>query len=224
MNAGVLVKICGLTRVEDALACAEAGADLLGFIFHPASRRNAEPAMVRSISRDLLGAAVHKVGVFVEQSADEVIALARKTELDFVQLHGDQDAAFCNAVGEALGTDRIIKVFWPERYASVAELQADLERFAPYCRFFLFDAGSSGGGHGMTFDAERIKGIVSPRSWLLAGGLGPDNVSEALLAEPNGVDMSSGVEASPGVKDMEKIRRVIRRVRSNAPVNLADAE
>ncbi|WP_022660593.1 phosphoribosylanthranilate isomerase [Paucidesulfovibrio longus] len=219
MNA-LLVKICGLTSVRDAEACRDAGADLLGFIFHPASRRNAAPEMVRAVH----AGKARKVGVFVEQGPDEVAALAEAAGLDFVQLHGGQDEAFCAALGAEFDPGRIVKVFWPERYAAVAELQPDLDRFAAHCSYYLFDAGTSGGGHGKSFDAGLLAGIAPARPWLLAGGLGPDNVAQALLAGPHGVDMSSGVESAPGTKDMEKVRRVIRLVRNGAPGRPADAE
>lgn len=216
----MLVKICGLTRPEDARACRDAGADLLGFIFHPTSRRNADPAMVRGVE----AGPARKVGVFVEQGPDAVAALASDAGLDLVQLHGGQDEDFCAALGAVLGAERIIKVFWPERLASTAALQAELERFAPHCRWFLFDAGASGGGHGRRFDTGILRGLRPPRPWLLAGGLGPENAAEALKTGPHGLDMSSGVESAFGVKDMEKVRRVIRLVRNVAPDRPADVE
>ncbi|MGE4292605.1 MAG: phosphoribosylanthranilate isomerase [Desulfovibrio sp.] len=217
---GTLVKICGLTRIEDAHACRDAGADLLGFIFHPASRRNADPEMVRGVA----GGPARKVGVFVEQPVEAILDLVERAGLDLVQLHGGQDEAFCLAVGAALGAERVIKVFWPERHASVAEFQAGLDRFAPLCRYYLFDAGTSGGGHGKSFDTGLLQGLAPARPWLLAGGLGPANVAQAVLAGPHGVDMSSGVEAAYGIKDLEKVRRVIRLVRNVSPVRPADAE
>ncbi|MEF2146482.1 MAG: phosphoribosylanthranilate isomerase [Desulfovibrionaceae bacterium] len=210
MNARMLVKICGLTRLEDAKACCDAGADLLGFVFHAPSRRNADPAMVAQMR----GGHARKVGVFVNQGVQETMAVAGQAGLDLIQLHGGQDEAFCRElIAAGAGPDRLVKVFWPERYASLADFQADLDRFAPSCGLMLFDAGKGGGGHGRGFDVALLAGLNIPRPWLLAGGLGPDNVAEVLAAGPHGLDMSSGVEAAPGVKDMDKVRRVIRCVR-----------
>lgn len=202
-----MVKVCGLTRPEDARLCARAGADLLGFIFHPASPRFITPDFPASLGPDDLGQA-RKVGVFVKETAVEICHTLEEAKLDYVQLHGGQGPEFCRAVG----FERVIKVFWPERYASLDELAQDMARFAD-CALFLLDAGTSGGGHGRSLDFATLAELDSPRPWLLAGGLGPQNVGAAVATCANanlaGVDLNSGVESVPGLKDIEKVRTAI---------------
>lgn len=194
-----LVKVCGITRAEDAQAAARAGARLLGFIFHPKSPRRVTPEQAAAIETPGL----MRVGVFVDQTVDEVLAVMERACLDLAQLHGDQDEAFCRAVGKS----RVMRAFWPERHPDLAGLEAELERFAPYIRFALMDAGASGGGHGRAMDFSRLAGLRCAKTWLLAGGLGPDNLAEAMAAcTPCGVDLNSGVESAPGVKDSAKLK------------------
>lgn len=203
-------KVCGMTTAAQAMDVAGAGADLLGFIFHPASPRHVAAALPAGVDTT-----ARKVGVFVRQGLEEVLALLAAGRLDLAQLHGGQDVDFCRAVGPA----RVVRAFWPQKYADAGQLQADLELYAPVCSWFLFDAGSSGGGHGAAFDWTVLRGIDSPRPWLLAGGLNPGNLAEALavcrpLPKFFGVDLNSGVEASPGVKDMDKVRQALALVKT----------
>jgi phosphoribosylanthranilate isomerase len=194
----VMLKVCGITRQEDADACAGIGASLLGFIFHPKSRRCVTPEQVRAIQSPRL----MRVGVFVDQSPDEILHIMEAADLHLAQLHGDQDPDFCKTVGR----NRVMRAFWPERYASRGALESDLERYEDCCRFFLFDAGSSGGGHGRTFDATMLKGLCSLKTWFLAGGLGPETIRDAVSnCDPCGVDLSSGVESEPGIKSHKKL-------------------
>ncbi|AGW12509.1 phosphoribosylanthranilate isomerase [Megalodesulfovibrio gigas] len=194
----VLVKVCGITRQEDADAAIAINASLLGFIFHPASPRAMTPAKARAICT---GERM-RVGVFVNQTPGEILDIMDDARLHLAQLHGDQDEACCLA----LGRQRVMRAFWPERHANLADFEAELARFAPFCRFFLFDAGASGGGHGKSLDWAALGRLKSPRSWFLAGGLSPDNVRQAVDAcNPDGVDLNSGVEAAPGIKDPAKL-------------------
>ncbi|TIH13268.1 phosphoribosylanthranilate isomerase [Marinifilum sp. JC120] len=187
-----------MTSVEDAAMCEEQGADFLGFIFHPSSPRNVDADFARSIKTG----GAKKVGVFVKQSAAEVIEILKNGSLDFAQLHGGQNEEFCKAVGK----ERVIKVLWPQKYESLKELQADIDRFAPYCTYMLFDAGKSGGGQGKSMEFDVFKDVTIPVPWLLAGGLSAENLSDALsTAKPNGVDLNSGVESEPGKKDKNKL-------------------
>ncbi|UJX41647.1 phosphoribosylanthranilate isomerase [Desulfovibrio sp. JY] len=204
--AGLLVKICGMTRPEDVLGCAEAGADLLGFIFAAKSPRRVTPAQAAALPRTT----ARRVGVFVEQSLDEVLRIMDEAELDFAQLHGDQDAAFCRAVGP----ERVIRAFWPKKHPDTATLVAAMESFTGAIRYALLDAGTSGGGHGVSLDFASLAEFSPPMPWLLAGGLGPDNITEALAqAKPHGLDLNSGVESSPGLKDLAKVRRSLWSVK-----------
>lgn len=209
MTGGKLVKVCGMTRREDVDACCKAGVDMLGFIFHPASPRNVAPEFPFSLGR----LPVKKVGVFVKQTADEVLSILAAGGLDGAQLHGNQDEAFCERIAGAIGRENVLRVFWPEKHASRAELEAELARFAPTCGLFLLDAGTSGGGHGRSMDFTRLANLAAPRPWLIAGGLTPDNVSEALtVARPDGLDLNSGLESAPGMKDHAKLAAAISKI------------
>jgi phosphoribosylanthranilate isomerase len=200
-----LVKICGMTRMEDVELCTRLGADLLGFIFHPASPRNADPDFVASVKTGR----VVKVGVFVNQSADQVIEIMDRCGLHAAQLHGGQDMAFC----EAVGPDRVIRAFWPEAYSSAEALLHDLDNYAEVCGHFLLDAGTKGqGGTGRSIDFSMLQGIEIQTPWFLAGGIGPDNLEAALAVSPPGLDINSGVERQPGVKDETKLRAVFDRL------------
>lgn len=221
MNAKrLLVKVCGQTSAQGARLCAGLGADMLGFIFHPASPRNVDPALPASL--ELPG--VLKVGVFVAQSADEVLALMQAGRLDVAQLHGGQDTRFCRAMADALGPERVMKVLWPEKAAGLEDFQAQLDRFAPFCGRFLADAGKGGGGHGRAISdaASDILAAASfPRPWLLAGGLGPGTIAPTLArfgtdwtdgCHPAGLDLNSGVESAPGVKDETLLRQAFAEI------------
>ncbi len=201
----LLVKVCGMTSEQDVALCEGLGADYLGFIFHPSSPRNVDVKFAGSIRTS----SAKKVGVFVKQGSAEVIEIMDNGALDFAQLHGGQNEEFCKAVGK----ERVIKVLWPQRYESVKEFQSDINRFAPYCAFMLFDAGNCGGGHGRSLPFEVFKDVVIPVPWLLAGGLSAENLDEALMtAKPNGVDLNSGVESEPGKKDRIKLEAAFKAI------------
>lgn len=201
-----LIKICGITRMSDALLCASLGANMLGFIFHEPSPRNAVPKIVRAVPR---GGPL-KVGVFVRQSGEEIARTMKDCRLDLAQLHGDHDVETC----EFLGRDRVMKVLWPERYDSARAFEAETARFAPHCRHLLFDAGTSGGGHGTSIDFSRLENMNITSSWLLAGGIGPANAMAAAALKPSGLDVNSGVESAPGIKDETKLRELFSLLRN----------
>lgn len=197
------VKVCGLTRPEDFQFCAQAGA-WTGFIFHPASPRNISPDQAAAIET---GSAV-RVGVFVDQNSAEVKQIMETARLNLVQLHGGQSTDFCREIGP----ERIIKVFWPQRYGTQAELTADLDKYAGSAAFFLLDAGTGGGGHGRPLDLKFIRGLKSPRPWLLAGGLTAEHLrslNPVDLPGLYGFDFNSGVEEAPGLKDHQLIRAAL---------------
>ena len=202
-----LIKVCGLTRPEDVQACLDLEVDLLGFVFHAASPRCVSPGLPAGIG----DVAAFKVGVFTTQSVDEALAILAEGRLDLAQLQGAQDEAFC----EALGPERVIKVLWPESYASEADFLADVARFSGCCRFLLLDAGRSGGGHGRRMDPARFARLPRGVEWFLAGGLSPANLAASLDAcDPCGVDLNSGVESAQGRKDADKIARAVEIVRA----------
>ena len=200
-----LVKVCGMTLPEQVAQLDALGVDLLGFIFAAKSPRNVAPEHVAAIPRGR----ARRVGVFVEQDAAEVRRVMDVAKLDLAQLHGGQDQAFCKDVGAS----RVIKVFWPQRHAGALDLEADMAFFAKSCAFMLLDAGSSGGGHGVSLDFASLSGLATPRPWLLAGGLNPENIAEAArVAKPHGFDLNSGVETSPGIKDISKVQLALQRL------------
>ena len=208
MTTSPLIKICGITRAEDAAACVALGVNFIGFIFHEPSPRNVLPETVAAMETGGLT----RVGVFVKQSVGEVLEIMERARLDLAQLHGDQDEAFCIGVGP----DRVMRVFWPQRFGDGEEFEQEVERFEPYCRFFLFDAGTSGGGHGETLDFGVLKGVQTTKPWLLAGGLEPENVGDALeTCAPAGLDLNSGVESAPGIKDRKKIEDAVKVIRAD---------
>jgi phosphoribosylanthranilate isomerase len=205
----VIIKICGITRVEDADLAARAGADWLGVNFWPTSRRHvgAEQAIEVVAAARAARAGVKLVGVFVDQDPDVVAALAARLELDYVQLHGDEGPDVAARFGH-----RAIK-------ALAMNEPADLDRMADYeCPTILIDTPSPGrGGSGIVGDWEVARKAATLRPVLLAGGLTPDNVADAVATvAPYGVDVASGVERAPGIKDRDLVERFIAAARQAA--------
>ena len=205
VTVGPLVKVCGLRRPEDVTLCEELGVDWTGFIFYPPSPRDVTPDHVATLPR---GRAA-RVGVFVLPSAQEVREIMDRAELDLAQLHGGQDQRFC----EQVGPERVIKVFWPQRCPDLADLEWDMAAFESSCRAVLLDAGTAVGGHGVSLDFGSLARLTFPRPWLLAGGLGPENIQEAVRrCRPWGVDLNSGVEEAPGRKSPVLLRSVLDKI------------
>jgi phosphoribosylanthranilate isomerase len=203
----MIVKICGITRPEDAEVAVAAGADWIGLNFWPRSRRYVSLARALEVAEVIPGD-VKKVGVFVNAPAPTVIEAARRVGLDLLQFHGDEDAAYLAAFA---GGYRFLKAL---RIRAPLDLRAiDLLEGTDTV---LLDAPSeSYGGGGRPFDwalarqaRDRGKRIV------LAGGLTPENVGEAVReVRPFGVDVASGVERAPGLKDPDKVRRFVAAAR-----------
>jgi len=193
----VKVKICGITSLEDALTAIEAGADALGFVFCSASPRNISPQLAAEIIRRL-PPFVQTVGLFVDEELSTVNAIADRCGLDVVQLHGAEAPDYCLAVRR-----RVIKAF---RVKDITTLDS-LEQYQ--VAGYLLDAWSATahGGTGKTFNWEiAAEAVRSGRSIVLAGGLTPENVAEAVNnVRPYAVDVSSGVESAPGCKDHRKL-------------------
>jgi phosphoribosylanthranilate isomerase len=190
------VKFCGITRLEDALEAARLGAWAIGLNHHTASPRFCEPAAAVEIS-----AAVRRqlevVGVFVNPTLDEVVTAAEDESLTMLQLHGDEGAAFCREAARRTGC-KVIKAI---RVRSAADVQA---AEAIRTDYHLLDAHRPGahGGTGASFDWELLADRRSEVPLILAGGLTPANVDEAVATvHPYAVDVASGVESEPGVKD-----------------------
>ncbi len=206
MSAGLVVKVCGLTRAVDALVAAEAGADLAGFVFVPESPRYITPQRA-SLIGSILPPTVGRVGVFAGVTLDEVRRSVHLCGLSYAQLHGGER---WTAEETGVPVIRAVRVGGAEDLAGLEEDPAEL---------LLLDTKAPGtlGGTGKTFDWDLARDICRRRKVLVAGGLNPDNVGEAVRALcPYGVDVASGVEESPGVKDHGKVREFIRAARAAA--------
>jgi phosphoribosylanthranilate isomerase len=199
----IRVKICGMTRLEDALDAVAAGADAVGFNFWPGSKRHIDVARAKAIAA-ALPPGVLRVGVFVRAGPEDVRAAVAEVGLGAVQLHGDEDPVDHAGAGVPLWQVLRIESSLP---ASVSPRAAEL----------LLDAKVDGfGGSGRSFDwsvARSARRFGLP--FWLAGGLTPSNVGEAIRrAEPTGVDVASGVESRPGVKDPALVRAFVAAVRA----------
>lgn len=200
------VKICGITRIEDALLACELGADAIGLVMTPASPRCVSIERARAI-RDALPAFVDAVVLSHDLSAERVRAIIDGVQPDLVQFHGLEDAAFCESFGV--------------RYTKAVGMAGDLDVRAIAAEHaqavgFVLDGHPPGqqGGQGKTFDWSRIPCDLG-RPILLAGGLNPANVGDAIRAvQPWAVDLASGVESAPGIKDHAKMRAFFAAVRA----------
>lgn len=201
----VRVKICGVTTVEDALLCADAGADAIGLNFWRGSKRVVGLTRAAAIAR-VVPPPVLKVGVFVDATRDDVEAAIAAAGLDAVQLHGDETPEDCR--GYSVQVIKALRV-----PAAETSLQTIADRFA--VDYILLDAGTGSeyGGGGRTFDWRRAAGVAVGRLFL-AGGLRPDNVADAVRAvAPYAVDTASGVERAPGIKDPDRVREFIHNAK-----------
>ena len=203
------IKFCGVTTPGDADQAVLAGAWAVGLVFWPRSPRRCRPDVAAEIGAALKRRA-EVVGVFVNARLDYVARIAEEAELTMIQLHGDEGPAFCAEAGRRTGC-KVIKAM---RVRSGADIQA-LAAFRT--DFHLLDSYSAGmpGGTGETFSWELIRAHRGAVPMILSGGLNPDNVAEAIsIARPFGVDVASGVEASPGRKDPDKLKAFAEAVRS----------
>lgn len=200
----VKVKVCGITNIADALAAAKHGAEMLGFIFAESPRR-ITPDKAVLIGKEV-PAHIAKVGVFVDEKADIVREIAEVCALDALQFHGSETPEYCRLFGQ-----KAIKAF---RVKDAKSLEG-IARYGPGP--FVLDTYVKGlvGGTGLSFDWNLAARAKSYGSIILSGGLNPDNVAEAIATvKPYAVDVSSGVEASPGVKDAGKLEAFMKAVRN----------
>ena len=196
----MLVKICGITRPEDAEAAVEAGAGAIGFIFWPNSPRFIDPHRARTIAA-ALPPFVTAVGVFVNQPLAYVNGVASLVALGAVQLHGDETPEYAAGVSrpamKAISVGRDEARLWPSRVRLLLDVHDPMAR----------------GGTGRTIDWAAAADLSARREVLLAGGLTPDNVADAVArVRPFGIDVSSGVERAPGIKDHERLRALFEAV------------
>lgn len=202
---GIRVKICGITSVEDALAAVEAGADALGFVLHQGSPRYVSPRDIGHIVK-AVPPFVIPVGVFVNEPVEHVREVMDTCGLLLAQLHGDESPAYCEALGRS--SLRGIRLRDRQSMSAMSGYQA-----CEHVRAFVIDAFSEAGygGTGRLANWSLAAEVAREARVVLAGGLTPDNVQEAVQSvRPYGVDVSSGVEASPGKKDHEKLRAFVQ--------------
>ena len=207
------IKVCGMTNLEDATQAADLGAWAIGLIHHRESPRFVEPDLAEEI-----GAALKRrcevAGVFVNSPIDDVVRAAEREELTILQFHGEEGPSFCAEAGRRTGA-KVMKAF---RVGSAADVRA-AEAFRT--DLHLFDAHRKGtpGGTGERFDWELLADRRSQIPMVLAGGLTPENVAEAIdVAHPYAVDVVSGVEAEPGRKDPAKVEAFFEAVNAKASV------
>ena len=202
------IKICGVTNANDAHACVELGADMIGFNFYPASPRYIEPMVVRRIV-DALPAGTRAVGVFVDADRAEIRKVAKTAGVRCVQLHGHMTPELCN---ELAGEFRVIRAlstdarFEPQQIAAFPDCNVLIDAYHPELRC----------GTGQTCDWSAARATMRyTRFLILSGGLDAQNVSRAIAAvRPHAVDVCSGTESAPGVKDHRKLEQFIGAVRA----------
>lgn len=204
------IKMCGTTNLRDAKKAVQLGVDALGFIFYEKSPRYISPPDAREII-DQLPPFLDLVGVFVNKKISEIVEIAIYSGLNHLQLHGKEDAEFCRKLSKKLPCCKIIKAF------RVGE-KSVAEEFLPYNEFvsgFLLDTYVKGttGGTGKVFDWKIIQKLHLQLPVILAGGLHPDNVVSAVsTVHPFAIDINSGVESKPGVKDHDQLSLLVERV------------
>ena len=204
-NRDAKIKVCGMTSLEDTLVAVEAGADAVGFIFYKKSPRSVTIKTVCEIV-DKLPPFVDAIGIFVNESAEQINKIADRCKLDRVQLHGDETPAFCKKIRR-----RVIKAI------RVKDIQS-LKKLSDFpVSGFLLDTFSEEqrGGTGKVFDWNLVHPAKKYGAVILAGGLTPNNVRQAIhRVKPYGVDVCSGVESQPGIKDHKKVKAFIKNAKA----------
>ena len=197
------IKICGITRLEDARYAAAAGADYLGFIQYPKSPRYIEPPQAKAIIDWVYGP--QSVGVFVNEEPEAVLAAADAAGFALVQLHGHETPEACALVREH--GRAVIKAFHVMHDASTEQVRALLEPYAGAIDYVLLDTHHTSlwGGTGESFNWRLVRDLVPEYDVFLAGGIGAHNVEDALRMRPFALDLSSSVEQAPGIKDFDKL-------------------
>jgi len=210
MNKNIQIKICGLTEVDKALACVELGAHAIGLVFFPKSPRFVDDRLAREISTAVSPQA-KTVGVFVDETHATVMRKIKKCRLGAAQLHGRESSAMVDRLSE--GNILVIKALFEKREPSfIDEVKYGAGAFLLEC-----GRGEMPGGNAQVWNWETAGKTGSGRPIILAGGLGPQNVAKAVkLARPDAVDVSSGVEAAPGVKDLRKVQQFIEAVKKSS--------
>lgn len=204
--AALKIKVCGMRELENIIQLQELNPDYLGFIFHPKS-----PRYVETIDKSLLSLLqpIKKTAVFVDATLNEVTAILEKYHFEAIQLHGNESPDYCNEIKKE-GLE-VIKAF------GIHE-DFDWKLLEPYLDvvdYFLFDTYTeSHGGSGKTFNWEVLKNYPFEKPYFLSGGIGPDNIESALTIQDErlyGLDLNSKFEDSPGLKNIELLKTVLRK-------------
>lgn len=200
-------KVCGMKRQEDLDLAMDLDVRMCGFIFHPKSPRYIAPEDAAALESGTM----LRVGVFVDQDAEEITRIMDIARLDLAQLHG-QHSIVC---AKSIGAHRIIRVLWPEKYTSLEELLDVMQSYAESCSYYLLDAGQSGGGSGKHLQWNVLKTMQTPHPWMLAGGLQAEALCKVFYhCVPDSIDCNSGIEDAPGIKNKEKMCHVMHIVKS----------
>ncbi|MEA5535653.1 phosphoribosylanthranilate isomerase, partial [Crocosphaera sp. XPORK-15E] len=202
------VKICGITQPQQGQAIAELGATALGFICVPQSPRYVNGEQLQALVKQM-PSTVDRIGVFANTSLTDIQQLLETTELTGIQLHGMESPEFCRQVKQQFPQIEVIKAL---RIKTPQCLSQTLD-YVPWVDTLLLDAyhPQQLGGTGQTLDWDTLGQFQPSRPWFLAGGLTPDNIVQALqLLHPDGIDLSSGVERSPGDKDLSKVTQLFK--------------
>ena len=203
----VQVKICGLTQVEEAVACAELGADAIGFVFYPPSPRFVRDEEARAMDK-ALPERVHRVGVFVNEGLEPILRRVERCGLTAVQLHG-QESPELVAELRARGLV-VIKALFVKGSPGLVEV----DRYTASAYLVECAGGPLPGGNALAWDWSMARNLSQTHPTVLAGGLSPETVAQAIAeARPHAVDVSSSVESSPGRKDIGAVRRFLEAVR-----------
>jgi len=201
------IKVCGLTLLNDVKFCIQQNIDFLGFNFYPKSKRYISFENFSSILANIKKNNSFIVGVFVNFSADDIINIYNNYNLDYVQLHSDEDLQFCKKLKE--NSIKIIKVFRIDKFIDYDYINT----FNEVSDFFLFDKKDDNffGGTGKSFDFKILNKKKINKEFFIAGGIGLDNFIEAInITNADGIDLNSKIEISAGVKDLEKIKKILQ--------------
>lgn len=197
----IRIKICGITRLEDALLAEALGAFAVGFVFAPGSRRRVDLEVARTIS-EALGPFVVRVGVFQNQGPEEVLRLAEQARLQVVQLHGQEPPEWAEAIGKHYPVIKAFSLTGP----------ADSSWTDYPASALLLDGKAPGSGQAYPRDWARPL-LETGKRVILSGGINPENLEEVLTLKPYAIDLASGVERAPGVKDEAKLRLLFAKAK-----------
>lgn len=205
------IKICGITKTEQGKAIAQLGATTLGFICVERSPRYVTPQQIKIIT-ECLPLNVERIGVFANANPQEIVTIASKANLTGIQLHGNESPQFCQSLRKILPSQiELIKALRVKNSDSINEPQI----YYDIVDSILLDAYNPKllGGTGTTLNWQDLGDFKPPIPWFLAGGLTPDNIQDALeQVNPQGIDLSSGVERSPGDKDLDKVAKLFEKL------------